>query len=263
MFKAGRLVGVAAVRDEFGSAARQLPYATALALNETANAASAAIKAAMPQVFDRPTPYAVNAVQVLRASRENLSATVRFRDSAGKNTAADKFLGPQVQGGARGSKRSENAFRRAGLLAPGQFIYPGAAADLDQYGNVSRGQVVQLLSYLQLFGEQGYRANATARSRKAREKRGKTAEGYRTINGVAYVVSRGRGMWYGRQQHLPAGVWAKRGTHGADVRPVWLFGKAPSYRPRLDFYGIADRVQNEQFSTNMDAALAKAMSTAR
>src|SRR3546814_6873764 len=86
---------------------------------------------------------------------------------------------------------SDLALQRVGL--PGdQYAFPAAGAELDAYGNMSRGQVVRLLSYLQAFGEQGYRANATARSR-ARTAKVSKASGYKTINGVQYFVSRGPG----------------------------------------------------------------------
>ena len=38
-------------------------------------------------------------------------------------------------------------------------IVPGDAATLDQNGNMSAGQIVQIMSWFKAFGEQGYQAN--------------------------------------------------------------------------------------------------------
>lgn len=239
----------------------QVPYASALALNRTAAAVSAAIKQKINQVFDRPTPYTQRALRVRRATKQKLSARVDFKDAAGKGIPADKYLGPQVHGGGRSQKRFERALQRVG---GGSFYAPGAGADLDAYGNMSRGQLVRLMSYLQAFGEQGYRANATERSRARTAKVGTSPSGYRRINGVMYFVSKGKGTMSGnREQMLPAGIWRKTGTHGADVKPVLLSIDAPTYTPRLPFYETADEVYGKTFDQEFTRALGDALATAR
>lgn len=242
---------------------RQQEFATAVALTRTARLVADAIKADMQRVFDRPTPYALGALRVRAAKRGDLTAYVDFRDGAGKGIAADKFLGPQVFGGGRNRKRSENALSRVGLL-PGQFTVPGGGAELDAYGNMSRGFTVKLLSNLSAFGEEGYRANATDRSRARTARVGKSEQGYKKINGKIYFVSKGPGSQVrGRQQHLAAGVWSKTGTHGADVKPVLVFTEAPKYTPRLPFYETAEEVFHSSFEDEFTTALDAAMATAR
>jgi hypothetical protein len=251
--------------QEFLEIQKQTRYATSVALNRTAVLIRDALKAEMPRAFDRPTAYTQNALTVVWASKANLVAQVQFRDAAGKGLAADKYLGPEVFGGGRNLKRSELALQRIGL-STGKFAVPAAAAEIDSYGNMSRGQTVRLLSYLQAFGEQGYRANATPLSKKRTEKnrKGKKADGgFKTINGVRYFVSRGPGTWFGKHEHLAAGIWAARGTHGVDIKPVMVFTKAPSYTPRLDFYGIADAIYGESFDEQFSSALDMALATAR
>jgi hypothetical protein len=242
---------------------RQQAFATAVALTRTARLVADKLRADMPQVFDRPTPYTLNALRVRPATRESLTAYVDFRDSAGKGIAADRYLGPQVFGGGRSRKRSEVALSRSGLL-PGKYTVPGAGAELDQYGNVSRGFTVKLLSYLQAFGEQGYRANAAARTISRVAGVRTSAEGYKQIGGKVYFVSKGQGSQVrGRPQHLPAGVWQKSGTHGVDVKPVLLFVDAPHYTPRLDFFGTAEEVFGEHFAPEFSTALDAALGSAR
>jgi hypothetical protein len=242
---------------------RQQAFAAAVALTRTARLVAEKLRADMPQVFDRPTPYSLNALRVRPATRDDQTAYVDFKDGAGKGLAADRYLGPQVFGGGRNRKRSEVALSRAGLL-PGQYTVPAAGAEMDQYGNVSRGFTVKLLSYLQAFGEQGYRANATARTLSRVAGVRTSAEGYKQIGGKVYFVSKGPGSQVrGRQQHLPAGVWQKTGTHGVDVKPVLLFVNAPHYRPRLDFYGTAEEVFAESFDNQYTTALDAALGSAR
>lgn len=243
--------------------ARQQDFATAVALTRTARRVADAVKVEMQRVFDRPTPYALNAIRVRPATRGDLTALVDFREGAGKGVAADKFLGPEVFGGGRNRKRSENALARAGLL-PGQFTVPGAAAELDAFGNMSRGFTVKLLSNLSALGEEGYRANATDRSRARTARVGTSDKGYKKVFGKIYFVSKGPGSQVrGRQQHLAAGVWEKSGTHGADVKPVLMFTEAPTYTPRLPFYETAEEVFSTSFDGEFTTALDAAMATAR
>lgn len=249
--------------DFFAQARRQLPYATSLALNRVGQHIMDALVRVTGEVFDRPTPYTMRALRLARATKDNLVATVEYRDGAGKGLSADKYLPPHVLGGGRRLKRSERALARVGLPM-GTFTVPAAGAELDAYGNMSRGQIVRLLSYLQAFGEQGYRANSTSRSRARTAKVGRTADGYKRINGVQYFVSRGKGSMSGnREQRLAAGVWQKSGTHGADVKPVLLAVAEPSYAQRFPFYETAEAVYGELYDAEFSTALDLALSTAR
>lgn len=242
---------------------RQMRYATSVALNKTAENVRDAIRGKMQQVFDRPTPYTLNALRIQRANRDALTAKVDFREASGKGIAADRYLGAQVYGGPRQEKRFEAAMRRTGKTAR-RFLVPGAGAVLDAYGNVSRGQIIQVLSYFEALGNNGYRANSTAKSRRRLAKLGKAEGGYKKIGGVQYFISRGKGTQAnGRRQPLDAGVWRKTGIHGVDVKPVFLFVDQPQYRPLLPFYETAEEVFTESFDAQFDTALDAAISTAR
>ena len=147
-----------------------------------------------------------------------------------------------------------------GVLPPGWGIVPAAGAKphMDAFGNVRGSFLVQLLSYLQAFGEQGYRANMT-------DKRRANLAGKRgaKITGVEYFISRGPGMWYGRQQRLPAGIWSRTGTHGSDIKPVFMFVNAGSYRKLIDMERIARSIVAKVWDVEFTAAMAEAMRTAR
>jgi hypothetical protein len=119
--------------------AKQLPFAMAKALTQTAIQAQTDIVQAMTQVFDRPTPYTLNSTYVISATKDRPESFVQLKDTAAKGTPAIKFLDPEVFGGERNPKRGERALQRMGALAPGSFIAPGARLKLDQYGNISAG----------------------------------------------------------------------------------------------------------------------------
>jgi hypothetical protein len=244
----------------------QVPFALARALTRTVGKAKPALQDGMRSSFDRPTRYTLNSVYSTPATKAKLEATVGIKDglATSKGTPASKYLAPEVYGGGRRIKRFERALINAGIMLPGYYaIVPSKgswAAKVDAFGNIPASFVVRLLSYLQAFAEVGSKANMTRGKieKLARVKRSK--RGHKTIGGVVYFVSYGNG----RNQHLHPGIWAKRGTHGADVAPVILFVRdAPTYRPRFRFYGIAEQVIRNEFNREFQQSLAQAMATNR
>lgn len=147
-------------------------------------------------------------------------------------------------GGPRRQKRFEKALQARGLMPPGTFAVPAGGAPLDSNGNIPGSFIVQLLSYFNAFGEQGYRPNMMDKRRKQIEKVGRSIKGYRTINGVAYFVSNGSG----HNSHLPAGIYSKTGTHGSNVRPVILFVRTPSCSARLPFFETVEKTVQRRFN---------------
>lgn len=235
----------AAIVSDLKAFDRQRKFATVVALTRTAKAVKDAEVAEMARVFDRPTRYTLNALYVRPATMARPEASVGFKDFAGKGTPAWKYLGPQIEGGARRRKRFETSLARAGLLPQGMFAVPGDAADLDAYGNMARGQIVKILSDLKAFGEVGYVANRRGRGNSRRRRR---AERY-FVGG------------FGRARPLPPGIY-KRVGDGPAV-PVVAYVRAPRYRRRFDFFRIAERTVNATFQREFDRALASALRNAR
>lgn len=233
----------------------QVPYATALALTKTGQDVKAAIEREMVDVFDRPTPYTLRGFRLYPARKNNLEARVWFRPAAGSGSDARDYLGPQVFGGSRRLKAFERSLRMAGLLPDDMHAVPGAAAQIDAYGNMARSQIVQLLSYFKTSAEQGYSANMTDK-RKAALARGNRRTGKR---GVVYFVGRvgdGRG---------PLGIWQRTsfGSLGSAVKPVLMFVKTGRYEPVLDIRGIAQRVVARRLDENFAQAWQQALASAR
>lgn len=227
-----------------GSAIKQ---ATAKALTDSAFEARKVIQSEMDRTFDRVTPYIRRSIYVTQAKPENLQAVVEPRYMGGKGVEPNNILRAEIFGGQRKHKGSETALRRVGILQPGYSIVPGQACPLDQYGNIKGGFLGQLISYFQAFGEQGYKANMTARRKANLAKIGRSSGGYKTIGGVVYFASQGK-LRSGRTHHLPAGIWAKTGIHGSNVKPIIMFVRTPSYRARLDFFNKPVQAAIDKFN---------------
>lgn len=244
---------------------KQVRYAASRALNNVAFAANAEVKEEMKRTFKGgTTSYTLSAFKVIKASKDNLTATVALRlDSGGKARSYDVTLKHLFTGGTRTWKGMEGAFRRLGVLPPGFMIVPGSACPLDGYGNPPRGLIVQLISYFNAFGEQGYRANMSDKRRHRMEKVGRTASGYKTIGGVAYFVSRGRGMWYGRRQTLQAGIWAKTGVHGSDIKPLFMFVRTGRWRRFIDLQRIGQHIVSKRWQSEFERELSIALANAK
>lgn len=233
---------------------RQVPFAASVALNRTAEKMRAAIVLQMSRSFDRPTPYTLNALRIKRATKSRLYAEVSFKDESFKGSAADRYLGPQVQGGQRSVKRSERAMRSRGILPSDRLTMPGRGADLDGYGNIAPSQIVKLMSFLGAFEEQGYRANKTQAQR---ERAGKVTK--KKLGERYFVIKR-----LGAKGGLAMGVWKEtRFGVGRSIKPVLTFGREPAYKPRLPFYEIAGQVYDAEFSSAFGQSMSEALATAR
>lgn len=240
------------VSDWSRIASSQIPFATALALTRTAQEAKREVERQLPMAIDRPTPWTMRGFRLWPATKARLRAEVDFRDSFGKGSHARDYLSPQVFGGARKLKAFERSLDRVGLLPSGYAAVPGEAAKIDSYGNMHRGQIVQVLSYMRAFSEQGSKANITDK-RKA-----SLARGSKSNRGIAYFVGRpGNGR-------LPLGIWQRThfGALGTSIRPLVIFVKSPTYRIRFNVPGIANRVAAQRFEANMAKAWKEAMRTA-
>ena len=223
---------------------KQIPFAMAKALTQTAKNAQAQIIIVMQLVFDRPTPYTLNSTFVDPATKDKLVSEVKLKDESATGLPATKYLAPEVFGGARSAKRSEVALRRSLNLPDGSFIVPGARVPLDQYGNITAGTMTKILSAVRSMPD-SY-ANMTSKSRQRAIAAGRESE-----------------IFVGRSptgaQRL--GVWERHGRH---LWPFLIFiDRAPTYRERLRFYAIAQETYARDYDKLFQDALADAIATAR
>lgn len=252
------------IRDVDDLHRKHIPYATALALTRTAQAAKKAVEDELPRAFDRPTRWTMNSVFFKSAKKTRLEAKVWIKDETGKGIPATKYLGPQIFGGARHFKRFEKALQRVGILPPGMMAVPAAAAELDAYGNMSRGQIVKILSFFSAFSEVGYRANITDKRRKSMWK-GSEKRGVRGFEYFALSKQTGK---------LPPGIYLRKNYSVGELdkvahlqkgaaKPVLLFVRAATYRKRLRFFEIAEATAQAKLPRHFGEALAHAIATAK
>jgi hypothetical protein len=233
-------------------AQNEFPYAMARALTKTAQEIKKAEVDEMQRVFDRPTRWTLNSVFISPATKEKHIAEVWLKDEwavGSSGVPAVKYLRPHIFGGERNLKRHEKALQYAGILPSGMYCVPGQGAELDAYGNMKTSQIIQIMSYFKAFGEQGYKANITD-ARKAKLKKGTKKN-----RGYEYFAIRER-----RGSGLKPGIYKRTGfAWGGAVKPIIMFVKRPSYQPRFDFFGVAQRVSGQVFLQAFDQAMKDAL----
>jgi hypothetical protein len=137
-----------------------------------------------------------------------------------------------------------------GILPNGYFIVPGSGAKLDKYGNVSNGQIQQILSLL--------RSQRDPTANSLRDDGGKSRN-FGNLNRRYFVASRTRQ----ETRHLPEGVW-ERIDGKRRVQPVLIFTpRAPVYRKRLSFYEIQANVAQTQGAKKFTEAMQEAIASAK
>jgi hypothetical protein len=226
-----------------GFSDRRMQAAIATALTRTAMQVRDQVRAEMARVFDRPTPYTLSSLFVRTATADKLQASVWVKDDSATTkggTAATKYLLPQIDGGQRRAKRFERALQMAGALPQGWYVVPGPGAKLDSYGNVSNGQIIQILSQLRITLVAGATRNMAFDGKKQ-------IAAQRKAGGRFFVIKPGPGGG-------APGIY-QREFLGRGVTPVLWFRKDVAYKARFDFYGIAGDHIKQQLPINIDKAV--------
>ncbi|MCV2365544.1 hypothetical protein LNV23_19010 [Paucibacter sp. DJ1R-11] len=248
------LQGDASFLAAMAQSEKQARFALSVALNQTAKAVIVDQRKEMQDVFDRPTPWTLNSLrQYGVAKRDKLETEVDWRANFGKGIQPDQYMMAQVTGGARRMKRYEVALRSVGALPDDHYTVPGEGAKLDAYGNISAGQIIQILSYFKAFPEMGYKSNATEKT-KARLARDNKRTGAR---GFVYFVGRpgDRGQ-LGLYKRTQLGF-------GSSITPILIFVKSANYEARFDIEYVAAKTLARELQPAFDTAFAAAMATAK
>lgn len=104
---------------------RQIPFAAAKALTDTAALAQRQLSSALPSIFDRPTPFTQRSVGIKAARKNDLVAEVFIRPIQAE------YLRLQETGGARSPE-------------PGKPVLVPVDVQRNQYGNIPRGLLRRL-----------------------------------------------------------------------------------------------------------------------
>lgn len=198
----------------------------------------------MQKRLDRPTPTTLNSLFVKMATKAR-AAEVYFKDSWASGIPADTYLQQAVSGGLRPHKRFEKSLIARGIMRSGQYAVP-TTAFMNQYGNVSRGTMLKILSGLGAAeSTRGYQANASGSARSRRK-----GNAHRFFSGDVDGTQ---------------GVWERKSMGMGDaVRPVFIFAdSAPRYRTIFPFFKIGQNIVNANYQADAATAWAEAMASAR
>lgn len=222
-----------------GFSDRRMAAVGATALTRVARDLAGQWRQHLEQRLDRPTSATVRSVQWIKADAAGLVAEVKIRDDGAGKTKPVEWLSPQEAGGARRVKQFERALQAQGSMPRGWHAVPGPAAKLDAYGNVSRGQIVQVIAQLGAQYSPGY---ARVISRSA-AKRAATAQ----AKGRAYVA-----ILPGNKAGLTPGVYERSDRA---LRAVMWYVSRTQYRKATDLLGEAQRTAPAALQRELQRAI--------
>lgn len=243
--------GLEILKANLSGMEKQVSFAASVALNATAKAVEEAERNAIGTKLDRPKPQTYRATYLTRSTKYNLTASVGIKDRS-SGVPASEYLAPNIGASGRtprSYKRSEAMLRAVGILPEGLYTVPGKGAKLDAYGNMSRGQIVQILSYFRSFGKTALNSTRMNATDKYRARLSKQQRQYFVV-----PVS-------DRKLKLYPGIWQE--TQGRGLSPVLMFVSRPVYTAIYDFYGIGAKVAASRFDEELTKAFRIAIRTAR
>lgn len=240
-----RIEGLDELKRKLANAPRAIEIATQRALLKTAQGMKDAAIAEMERVFDKPTRWTMGSMKVKATNK--FTVAVGIVDPDGYYKRAAKYLGTQVSGGGRTWKASEKALQLRGLMPSGWFAVPGEGAKIDAYGNMSVGQIRQILSW---FDAAENWAGSTQNMGFAG--RAKRMKGTRKTMGFEYLV-----VMPGKQKNLKQPGIYQRFTlgHGKSIKPVLIYVKGAKYQARFNFEKVAQNTANAMWQSEFDAAI--------
>lgn len=207
-----------------GFSERRLRGAIATALTRTARDVATDWREQFQSRFDRPTDATLQAVRWQRAEATNLQAQVSI-DGERRRVNPAEWLLPEDTGGPRGMKRFEAALQAQGSMPSGWRAVPGPGAKLDAFGNVTKGQIVQVIAQLGAKYSPGYQRVIS----KSAAKRAARAQAL----GRAYVA-----ILPGQKVKLTPGVYERKGR---GLQAVFFYVSRVQYRKATDLQGSAQR----------------------
>ena len=243
--------GLAEMKLRLAGLERKIKVATKAALNDAAFIGAKKTAEKVAAVFDRPTPWVRGSVRYKKATADKLEASIDF-DKWGNKTGVtvEHVLRAEIFGGRRRLKRHEVALQRSGVLPQGWAIVPGEAADMDQFGNMSAGQIRQILSWFNAAKmTSGHDGNMTDKTRKSRRLGTRSSAGFEYFVvpvGARRTWQRGNGKT--GSHAMQPGIYKRFFLgHGTAIKPIMIFVKIPTYSKRLDFYEIVQRSSIPEF----------------
>jgi len=209
------------------SVGKQLPFATSVAINNAAFDARKAINSGTKGAFHVPVKFTQSAFLVQKSKKRDLTAFVYAQDKAGKDRA--RYLRFGIQGGARPQKGMDVFFERGvpndGTIPAGAYFMPTSLVKTNASGNVTQ---------------------ATLR---------------RISKGISGDPRGGFFVGTPRGGSRPPGIYRRSREQ---LFPYFIATTdKPDYTGRFNIETIGGKVIQRNFGKHFDAALSKALSTAR
>lgn len=170
--------------------------------------------------LDRPVARTKSATTFLSSTALTLKSQVLVKDRM-SGTPPATYLNPQERAGGRRAKKFEQALQASGALPRGYILVPGRGAELDSYGNVTRSQLIAVITQLGTDYSPGYQRvipKTVAGRLRVMAKRGKSF----------IAVQPGEE----KQLGVSAGIYER--SNGGALRAVFLYKRAVRYRKTLD-----------------------------
>lgn len=217
---------------------RQLPFATAMALNDTAKDALHRTRDEAERSFENPTPFTKNAFYAVRATKREPMATIRRKT----RQSGRHHLEVQSEGGTRSQTGLEkllaSRLKYAGII---QTVTPGPAAELDRYGNLRRGMMNRVIDSL---ARQGPRRP--------------------TKRGGIGGVDRRRQDYFIKGKGRTFGVYKRQVSTGDVIGKVLNFSsKRPTYRKMYHFNRAMAEAARKNFARHFERRMREAIATAK
>ena len=213
------------LQRKLNHAKKQIPFAVKGGLDATAFDVQRAVKQALPNALDNPIKYTISGVQVKKAEKNNLIATVGFAGkgfgrSSGSIPQAD-YMHFMIKGGMRSP-------RATAIAVPN----PRSGKKVtNKAGNIPRGKIKKLLS-----DKDKYFSGAPHQWSKAKE-----------------------GIW----ERMPANSKRKKNRTQKIRMPIAWEPTAQYKKGYFQFEKIVGRTVAKTFRNNFDKAIDKALKTAR
>jgi len=205
---------------------KQLPFATAVAMNDAAFQARTALNGATRGVFHSPVKFTQTAFLVQKAKKRELIAYVYAQDKQGKDRA--RYLRFGTAGGARppkGFERYFSALPNDGTIPGRSYFMPTSLVKTNASGNVTQ---------------------ATLR---------------RITKGISSNPRGGFFIGTPTGGDRPPGIYRRSRNK---LQPYFIATQdRPDYRKRFDLERIGSKVIQRTFNKFFNTALSKALASAR
>ena len=211
---------------------KQIPFASMMALNDVAFDARSYTQKSLPRRLDRPTPAMVKSVQVQKAKKKNLVATVGFAGLGFKSSkwqeSAAEIMKRHIMGGTRLAKGTP-------LRIPSEP--KGGGIKLNKYGNIGgkKAKVAKMIGNNDQFFEGIPKGNFNAKD---------------------------RGIWERTPRNSKRKSNKKHKASGKIVQRI-AYEPYADYSSRYPFEKIVKLAVNKNYKKRFERAINKALRSAR